>query len=191
MNARRGPKRSETARSAILAATVAQLASAGFDALSIEGIAARAGVGKQTIYRWWRSKHSLVAECVVTGLIPSPAHPPADCGDAVKDISGWIADAVAVIDDPHSRAILRAVVAATIENPDSSASVDDVLGVTPGLIDRLQAARERGEVAPSLDVQVTAQALIGILLARLLAADAGGIDTERIAAALLAPPLAP
>jgi AcrR family transcriptional regulator len=188
MNARRGPKRSEMARSAILEATVAQLASAGFDALSIEGIAARAGVGKQTIYRWWRSKHSLVAECVVTGLIPSPAHPPADCGDAVKDISDWIADAVAVIDEPHSRAILRSVVAAAIENPDSSGSVGEVLGVTAGLIDRLRAARERGEVPPGLDVEVTAQALIGILLGRLLAGDPGDIDTERIASALLASP---
>ncbi len=51
-----GRPRSEVARAAILTAASALLDEAGCAALTIEGIAARAGVGKRTIYRWWPTK---------------------------------------------------------------------------------------------------------------------------------------
>ena len=53
---RAGPVRSAAAREAILAATAKMFQEQGYDQLSIEGIAREAGVGKQTIYRWWGSK---------------------------------------------------------------------------------------------------------------------------------------
>jgi AcrR family transcriptional regulator len=49
-------RRNQQARAAILHAADDLLAEHGFDKLTIEGIAARAGVAKQTIYRWWPSK---------------------------------------------------------------------------------------------------------------------------------------
>ena len=52
----RGRPRSETARKAVLRAALRLVAAHGYRALTIEGIAAAAGVGKQTIYRWWPSK---------------------------------------------------------------------------------------------------------------------------------------
>lgn len=62
--ARRGRKRSEESRTAILAAATELCADVGYAALTIEGIAARAGCGKQTIYRWWPSKAHVLLEAL-------------------------------------------------------------------------------------------------------------------------------
>src|SRR5690348_8569674 len=75
---RRGAVRSEQARSAILAATAQLIARHGYDHVSIEGIAHEAGVGKQTIYRWWPSKSAVVAECLLEGLLIPDAFVPPD-----------------------------------------------------------------------------------------------------------------
>jgi AcrR family transcriptional regulator len=58
----RGPgrPRSEKARKAVIQSTLALLKRVGFNELSIESVAARAGVGKATVYRWWPNKAELV-----------------------------------------------------------------------------------------------------------------------------------
>ena len=48
----------------------------GYDHLTMEGIAATAGVGKQTVYRWWPSKGAVIAECLLEGkLLTQPLAP--------------------------------------------------------------------------------------------------------------------
>lgn len=59
-----GRPRSMEAQQAILDATLLLLATQGFDGMSIEEVAARAGVGKTTIYRWWDSKEALALEAL-------------------------------------------------------------------------------------------------------------------------------
>jgi Bacterial regulatory proteins, tetR family len=54
--------RSEAAREAVLEAADDLLVENGFAGVTIEGIAARAGVGKQTIYRWWSSKTDILMD---------------------------------------------------------------------------------------------------------------------------------
>ena len=61
---RPGRKRSESAHKAILEAAFELVEERGYRGTSIEAIAARAGVGKQTIYRWWSSRGALVMEAV-------------------------------------------------------------------------------------------------------------------------------
>jgi AcrR family transcriptional regulator len=67
----RGPKgrapqrRNEEARLAILAAADELLIERGFGGVTVEGIAARAGVSKQTIYRWWPSKVDILLDTLV------------------------------------------------------------------------------------------------------------------------------
>jgi len=74
----RGRPRSQQARRAILDATRALVEEGGYDAATIEAVAARAGVGKTTIYRWWPNRPSLVVELLM-GMaaenVPMPSGP--------------------------------------------------------------------------------------------------------------------
>jgi AcrR family transcriptional regulator len=66
-------KRSNSARQAILTAAFALLEEEGFEHLSIEGVAARAGVGKTTIYRWWPTKGVMAVEAFLKAVTPTIA----------------------------------------------------------------------------------------------------------------------
>jgi AcrR family transcriptional regulator len=61
---RPGRKRSEQSRLAILGSAFEIVAEQGYGALSVERIAARSGVGKQTIYRWWPTKADVLLEAL-------------------------------------------------------------------------------------------------------------------------------
>lgn len=83
---KRGRPRSESADAAILDATVDLLAEQGFLALTIEAVAARAGVAKTTVYRRWPTKDDLVMDAV--GCIKGPpAEPP---GESVRADLLWM-----------------------------------------------------------------------------------------------------
>lgn len=82
--ARPGRKRSESAHKAILEAAFDLLEERGYRATSIEAVAERAGVGKQTIYRWWKSRGALLMEAVrkrAEREVPVP-----DTGSLEKDL---------------------------------------------------------------------------------------------------------
>ena len=59
-----GRPRSLESQQAILDTTLSLLASQGYEAMSIEEVAARASVGKATIYRWWDSKENLALDAL-------------------------------------------------------------------------------------------------------------------------------
>lgn len=80
---RPGRKRSEHSHTAVLAATMALLQEVGYTALSLEAVAAKAGVGRATIYRWWPSKAALVIEAL-DDVIPTPV--PVLTGDTRADV---------------------------------------------------------------------------------------------------------
>jgi AcrR family transcriptional regulator len=77
---RPGRPRSEAADEAILAAAVDLLTEQGFLALTVEAVAARAGVAKTTVYRRWPNKDELVMDAVA-GLKGAPPEPP---GESVR-----------------------------------------------------------------------------------------------------------
>src|SRR5262245_5375473 len=76
----RGPK----VRAAVLAATLAELAEGGCAALTMEGVARRAGVHKTTVYRRWGDRESLVVDAL-TDLIAVEVPVP-DGGDVAADL---------------------------------------------------------------------------------------------------------
>ena len=63
-------RRNSRSHAAILEATIKLLGSSGYVDFSIEKVASYAGVGKQTIYRWWDSKADLVLEVWRDRLLP-------------------------------------------------------------------------------------------------------------------------
>lgn len=81
-------RRDTQAHQAILDATVALMEEQGYKKLSIEAIASRAGVGKQTIYRWWNGKMDLVVEAYFrsTAARAVDTNLPADTGHTGQDL---------------------------------------------------------------------------------------------------------
>ena len=59
-----GRRRNEAAREAIIDAAITLLQEVGYEGFTIERLASDAGVGKQTVYRWWPSKAAVIAEAV-------------------------------------------------------------------------------------------------------------------------------
>jgi AcrR family transcriptional regulator len=84
--ARRAPgrPRSTESRAAILKAAYQILREGGFSRFTVEGVAARAGAGKATIYRWWSSKGTLAVEAFLVAVAPRM--------DAVRESDSPIAD---------------------------------------------------------------------------------------------------
>src|ERR1700685_1900962 len=113
-----GRKRSAASRSAILDAAVELIGEAGFGALTIEGIAARSGTGKQTVYRWWPSKADVLLDALATQAdlrIPIP-----DDGSYAADLLGFLTASYQLGRDPQVVHVLRVLMA--------QAQIDDDFG---------------------------------------------------------------
>src|SRR6201994_2990491 len=93
-----GRRRNEAARAAILAATVDLLRDGGLGNLTIEAIARAAGVGRQTICRWWPSKGAMLAEAM--GLQAASVVPPRDSGSFEADLTEFFAASFRSLADP-------------------------------------------------------------------------------------------
>jgi AcrR family transcriptional regulator len=84
--------RSEQARRAVLEAVDDLLAERGFAGVTIEGIAAAAGVAKQTIYRWWDSKTDILMDALLADAEHLTPADRGDVGDDLRDYLGRLAD---------------------------------------------------------------------------------------------------
>ena len=112
-------RRSEKSRTAIVTATRELLLERGFDGLTIEAVAARAGVGKQTIYRWWPSRPALVADVMLEDadkLLASVNH----TDDLAGDLVGWVGKLVASLTTARGSAMLRTLIVACMEHEDTA-----------------------------------------------------------------------
>ncbi len=112
-------RRSEKSRTAIVSATRELLLERGFDGLTIEAVAARAGVGKQTIYRWWPSRPALVADVMLEDadqLLASVSH----TGDLTADLVRWVGKLVTSLTTARGSAMLRTLTVACMEHEDTA-----------------------------------------------------------------------
>ncbi|MFF2349397.1 TetR/AcrR family transcriptional regulator [Kitasatospora sp. NPDC058115] len=183
-------RRSEQSRTAILTAAAGLVAEIGFGKLTIEKIAARAGVGKQTIYRWWPSKGAVVFDAFLAAnenAAGSLALP--DTGDLGEDLRTVLRLTALELADPAFNRTGRALTAEVLTDPDllreyRERLLDPLLEVTR---DRLRAAREAGQLRADADLDLAVELLYGPLYYRWLHGlgplDAGYAD--RVVAALL------
>ncbi len=160
-----GRLRNEETRLAILDATRSELASRGWDTLSFERIAAVAGVGKQTLYRWWPTKAALVSEMVTAGGI-LPVGPVPVTDDVRADVTEWMLAVGRVQNDPDATAVLRAVVAAVAEDAALSARYDERITTVARtrLAERLQQAVEAGALPSNLRIDTVTQVFLAMVL---------------------------
>ncbi|WP_161490302.1 TetR/AcrR family transcriptional regulator [Agromyces aureus] len=165
---RRGPVRSEAARIAILEATARLFETRGYDQLTMEGIAAEAHVGKQTIYRWWPSKSAVVADCMVEGLLLREYMSPPDTGDLRVDLTAWV-DGILTFLEHGGASLVKSLVAAAIDQPSIGDRLGEALGINHLLNARLESAIDAGQFSPTRPTQSFARALVGAIVLLALA----------------------
>jgi AcrR family transcriptional regulator len=160
--------RSEQARRAVLEAADDLLAERGFAGVTIEGIAAAAGVAKQTIYRWWDSKTDILMDALLTDAAEhlTPADR-GDLGDDLRDYLGRLADFL-TYSDPG--AVCRALIGQAQLDPAFAAVFRSrFLGAQRGR-DRLPLDRAiaRGQLPAGTDVPADVDQLVGPVYYRIL-----------------------
>ena len=158
--------RSRRAESAILEATVALLAEAGFAGLTIDGIAARAGVGKATIYRHWSSKAEVAVEAF-TAFIPPLDDP--DTGSLAGDLRAVLLQIVDGLTHSPLAGILPSLVEAAERDPELERLFQD-FGRTRRAVLRavLDRAAARGELRAGVDPDLAIDVLVGPIFTRRL-----------------------
>jgi AcrR family transcriptional regulator len=163
----RGRPRSAAAHAAILDAVIPMIQQVGYDAFSIEALAARAGVGKATIYRRWGSKEDLVVEAAAR-YVSAIATP--DLGALRADLAAVLRSDAHLHSDPRSPAFLSSLLAAVARSPRIAEAVRGgfVAARETALRTVLERAARRGELRPGLDVGLAVQLCAGPLLYRSL-----------------------
>ncbi|MEU1001743.1 TetR/AcrR family transcriptional regulator [Streptomyces tibetensis] len=166
-------RRSEKSRRAIYDAALALVVEVGYPKTTIEGIAARAGVGKQTIYRWWSSKADVLMEAFLDLALreagPAPYTFP-DTGDLAADVKGVLRATVDQMNDPRFDVPSRALAAEGVVNEQLGRELVAKL-MQPSLdlyIDRLRAAQDAGQVRPEIDPRIALELFISPLAQRWL-----------------------
>ncbi len=163
---RPGRPRSEVARHAVLAATLELATQQGPHGLSMDAIARRAGVSKDTLYRWWSSKTEVVLEALSERgeqTIPLP-----DTGSLTGDLRSFLRATVASA-DITTQGLLRAIAAESARDEAAATLVRDhfVSNRRNALTQLLQRAVMRGELARE-EANLTVDLIYGSLWYRLI-----------------------
>jgi AcrR family transcriptional regulator len=162
-----GRPRSDAARMAVLHAVDDMLVEEGYAAMTMKGIAARAGVGKQTVYRWWSSKAEILFEAVIqdaaTELVVDPA------STSGEEIDLFLDAVVRFLTTSHAGAAYRALVG----EAQHDAKVADLVRSSDALVIAampvLRRAVARGDLPPDLDLSEAAVDLVAPTAFRIFA----------------------
>ncbi|NNL68158.1 MAG: TetR/AcrR family transcriptional regulator [Myxococcales bacterium] len=159
-----GRPRSEEAHQAILDATLELLSEVGFSALTVEGVAQRAGVGKATIYRRWPSKLPLVVEAF-GGL---PRLEEVDTGDLAGDLKTMLKSYLQLFNTTPLATVLPSLAGERAHNDALSEVFDPVLkGRRRPLLGVLERGVARGELPEDLDLELAADLISGPIAVKL------------------------
>jgi AcrR family transcriptional regulator len=149
----------------ILDAALEILFDKGYAGLTIDGVAAKTGVGRPTIYRRWSSKLALVIAALAqsVGLDPTP-----DTGSLRDDLLAFQRQQVRMMDRPESRRITAGLVADLVTDPELAETYfDDYIKPRRMSVSQaLQRGIERGELRPDADFTLIYDLLLGPLFMR-------------------------
>ena len=180
-------RRRERSRQAILEATRALVVEQSYDKVTVEAIAARAGVGKQTIYRRWPSKSAVVFAAVLAlseGADGQSVELP-DTGDLEADLKQVMRETVAEFADPSFDRLIRAVNTEIANDADLAAEYREKLSrpLDDAKKARLRMAERAGQLSPDTDLDLFLEMLYAPLFQRWL--HRSGPLTEAYADALV------
>ena len=182
----RGRPRSDRVHRAILDAARALLIDEGFAGLRLEHVAARAGVGKATIYRRWASKEALALELLMELAAPHIAvH---ETGDTRGELLAAVTNAMRALTDTPFGPVIRALLSQIAISP----SLGDPFRSSVVQARRQEVARViargvgRGDLRADVDVEVATELLVGPVYFRLMfGGELSPAFAERIVDALL------
>lgn len=178
---RRGRPRSADADIAILAAALELAGEVGVRALSMDEVAARAGVSKATIYRRWSSKEALVLDALRSAIEPVGS---VDHGSLGADLRHYLRDMTARMSVGRGD-VLPHLIEVACYDPAIRTSLDDwVRHRRAPLLAILERGLERGELSADTDLELLLDTLIGPFVYRRLLT--GGAIDETVVERLLA-----
>jgi AcrR family transcriptional regulator len=160
--------RSQSARIAVLEAADDLLVERGFAGVTIEGIAAKAGVAKQTIYRWWGSKTDILFDALTQDASEFFTVP--DTGDLGADLRARLRELATFLSATDSGAMVRALAGQALHDPVVAARFRSEFVTSQRDLDRqpfLHAAA-RGELPSSTDIGLAIDQLAGPVYYRML-----------------------
>jgi len=152
----------------ILDVALRLLAEEGYSRMSLDGVAAEAGVSKPTIYRRWSSKADL-ATAALRGI--QTAEPRPDTGSTVGDLTASLENFSRSLLRPNGMSLIGTVLAEESHTPELLRLFRERI-VTPRRIMLraiLETASRRGEIREGFDLDVPVQMLVGAFYARYLA----------------------
>lgn len=168
--------RAARVRRSVLGATTELLAEVGYEELTVDEVARRAGVHKTTVYRRWPTKAELITDAVDEQSAENVPIP--DTGSLHGDLRALCRSVAANIGSDGGGRRSRSIVAAAASSPGLAAGVHGFwsrrLELCAPIVER---AIERGDVAADLDTSVVIEALVGPLWLRLLVTG-GAIDDD-------------
>ncbi|MEU4402575.1 TetR/AcrR family transcriptional regulator [Micromonospora orduensis] len=157
-----GRPRSVRADEAIIEAALDLLAEGStIEALSIEAIAARAGVGKATIYRRWAGKEALLLDALrrLKGILAQPE------GHSVRDDLILLVGAIGKNVDPRASKIMPCLVPEVNRSPDHFRLYQSIIAPRRQLMrEVLRRGIDEGVIRADIDVEVTMALLTGPML---------------------------
>ncbi|MDR6867124.1 AcrR family transcriptional regulator [Microbacterium resistens] len=156
--------RSEKARRSVLVAMRRAITVEGYDAVTIEGLAAEAEVSKQTIYRWWPSKAAILGEALLEGSLPGIADPVPTSSDLTADLRAWLAAVSDGLARPEGVALARALIAVTATDPALGDALNERLAgpIVAWIVERIERARAAGEVRDDVDAEALADQFVAL-----------------------------
>jgi AcrR family transcriptional regulator len=162
-----GRARNEEVRQAILQSTLALLMSPEPRTVTIDAIAAHAGVGKQTIYRWWSSKSAVVLDALTESARDRVRD--IDSGRLRSDLEHFLASTFrAVCSRPVAQG-LRAMMADALHDPQAADILREYTTQRRIALQRVfQRAMERGELSADADIGLAVEQAFAFLWYRLL-----------------------
>ena len=164
-------RRNARSHAAIVDATNQLLIEVGYGQLTIEGVAARAGVGKATVYRWWPSKAALAIEAMSRGL---DGRSPAETGDLRQDLLAAVRRAIHLLARSPEGAIIPALAADMMRDQALAKQFREQIllprrSVVTGIVRR---AVDRGELPANLDIGLLMDVYAGAVFYRVVVSGA-------------------
>lgn len=171
--------RVERTRRVVAEATLLALAEDGYGGLTCEGVAARAGVGKATIYRHWRGKLDLVTDAVASLKEPTPTLPD---GTFRERLVALLQHVCAMSGSSRWAEVLPALISASARHPELRAwHTGFSKQQRRPLTDLLRTGVADGDLPEGTDVEILAEALVGPIFLRRLMLDQPMAEADVVA----------